>query len=51
MGLGHTNREIGRKLSLSEDIVKTRSRTIFGKLGARDRAHAVALGLRYGLLT
>lgn len=51
MSLGHTNHEIGRHLSLSEQVVKTRSRTVLVKLGARDRAHAVALGLRGGLLT
>ncbi len=51
MSLGHTSHEIGRHLSLSEQVVKTRCRTVLGKLGARDRAHAVALGLRGGLLT
>ncbi|MGS0684557.1 response regulator transcription factor [Nakamurella sp. GG22] len=50
MSLGHSNYEIGRRLSLPEQRVKTRCHIILGKLGARDRAHAVALGLRDGLL-
>ena len=49
MSEGHSNGEIGRELFLSEDTVKTHARRLFQKLGARDRAHAVALGLRNGL--
>ncbi|MGS0683837.1 response regulator transcription factor [Nakamurella sp. GG22] len=51
IGEGQTNSEIARKMYLSVDAVKTRCRILFRKLGARDRAHAVALGLRDGLLT
>jgi DNA-binding NarL/FixJ family response regulator len=51
MSRGQSNREIGRELVLSEDTVKANSRRMFQKLGARDRAHAVALGLRTGLVT
>ena len=51
MAAGQSNRAIGRALFLSEDTVKTHSRGLFHKLGARDRAHAVALGIRTGLLT
>jgi len=50
MSMGHSNSEIGRELFLSEDTVKTHARRLFQKLGARDRAHAVALGLREYLL-
>jgi DNA-binding NarL/FixJ family response regulator len=50
MTRGHSNCEIGRKLYLSEDTVKTHARRLFHKLGAHDRAHAVALGLRNGLI-
>lgn len=48
---GCSNHEIGRTLSLSDDAVKTRARSIYRKLGARDRAHAVALGIRLNYLT
>ena len=47
---GFSNGEIGRKLFLSEDTVKTHARRLFQKLGAHDRAHAVALGLRNDLV-
>lgn len=50
MSRGRSNRAIGRELHLSEDTVKTHARRLFGKLGARDRAHAVAIGLRTGVL-
>ena len=42
--------EIGRELFVSEDTVKTHARRLFRKLGARDRAHAVAAGFRAGLV-
>ena len=51
MSRGQSNRHIGRELVLSEDTVKANARRMFHKLGARDRAHAVALGLRTGLVT
>jgi DNA-binding NarL/FixJ family response regulator len=47
---GSTNAEIGRALHLSEDTVKTHARRLFRKIGARDRAHAVAIGFQRGLL-
>jgi DNA-binding NarL/FixJ family response regulator len=47
---GRSNAEIGRSLFLSEDTVKTHARRLFKKLGAVDRAHAVALGYRWGLV-
>ena len=50
MSQGNSNGEIGRKLYLSEDTVKTHARRLFQKLGAHDRAHAVALGLRNDLV-
>ena len=53
MADGKSNAEIGRELFVSEDTVKTHARRLFRKLGARDRAHAVAAGLprRPGALT
>ena len=47
---GHSNLEIARELFVSEDTVKTHARRLFRKLGANDRAHAVALGMRYELV-
>jgi DNA-binding NarL/FixJ family response regulator len=51
MADGKSNAEIGRELYVSEDTVKTHARRLFRKLGARDRAHAVAAGFRAGLVS
>ena len=50
MSQGKSNAQIGRELYLSEDTIKTHARRLFRKLGARDRAHAVAAGFRAGLV-
>jgi DNA-binding NarL/FixJ family response regulator len=50
MSRGRSNAEIGRELYLSEDTVKTHARRLFRKLGAADRAQAVAIGFRWGLV-
>lgn len=51
MAEGKSNAEIGRELYVSEDTVKTHARRLFRKLGARDRAHAVASAFRAGLVS
>jgi DNA-binding NarL/FixJ family response regulator len=51
MADGKSNAEIGRDLYVSEDTVKTHARRLFRKLGARDRAHAVASAFRAGLMS
>jgi len=51
MSEGKSNAEIGRELFVSEDTVKTHARRLFRKLGARDRAHAVASAFRSGLVS
>lgn len=50
MSQGKSNAEIGRDLYVSEDTVKTHARRMFRKLGARDRAHAVAEAFRGGIV-
>ena len=47
---GLANREIGERLFLSEETVKSHVKTLLEKLHARSRAHAVAIALRGGLL-
>jgi len=47
---GATNREIGQSTGRTEVAVKKRLQVIFGKLGAVDRAHAVAEAMRRGLI-
>ncbi len=51
MSQGKSNSAIGRELYLSEDTVKTHARRLFRKLEVNDRAQAVALGFRRGLVT
>lgn len=50
MSNGRSNGEIGKELFLSEDTVKTHARRLFRKLGAADRAQAVAIGYRWGVV-
>ena len=50
MAEGNSNKEIAQKLYLSDQTVKGYARSIFQKLGASDRAHAVALALKKGLI-
>jgi DNA-binding NarL/FixJ family response regulator len=47
---GLVNREIGQRLYLSEETVKSHVRHLLAKLQARSRAHAVAIGFRRGLI-
>ncbi|WP_086826906.1 response regulator transcription factor [Allokutzneria sp. NRRL B-24872] len=48
---GHTNRAIGRELSISEATVKTHLVHAFTKLGVDDRTAAVTVALERGLLS
>jgi two-component system, NarL family, response regulator LiaR len=47
---GMSNREIGEKLFVSENTVKTHSRRLFDKLGAKRRTQAVQIGKASGLI-
>jgi len=47
---GRSNREIGKVLHISDETVKTHLRHIYEKLGASDRAQAVAIALRQNLI-
>jgi hypothetical protein len=49
-GQDPTAREIGVRLYLSEETVKSHVRHLLAKLQARSRAHAVAVGFRRGLI-
>jgi DNA-binding NarL/FixJ family response regulator len=48
---GSTNKESARRLFISEATIKTHLLHLYGKLGVRDRAAAVAEGYKRGLLT
>jgi len=47
---GHTNKEIGALLSMTEDAVKGQVRSILSKLHANDRTHAAMIGLKRGII-
>ncbi len=47
---GVTNYAIAKAMFLSVHTIRDTIVSIRGKLGARDRAHAVAIGFRQGLL-
>ena len=47
---GHSNQEIGARLFIALETVKTHMRNILQKLQARDRTHAVTIALQRGLL-
>jgi DNA-binding NarL/FixJ family response regulator len=47
---GNRNRDIGDKLSISEETVKVHVKHIMEKLGASDRTEAVAIAVRRGII-
>jgi DNA-binding NarL/FixJ family response regulator len=50
LAFGYTNRDIGRRLYISPDTVKTHLEHIYQKLGANDRTAAVAEAFRRSLV-
>ena len=48
---GHANKEISAHLSINEETTKTHIKNILAKLGAKDRTHAVSLGLKRGIIS
>ena len=47
---GNANKEIAAQLSVTEETIKSRVKNILDKLGAKDRTHAVSIGLKRGLI-
>ena len=47
---GNANKQIADQLSIAEATVKSHVVNLLSKLGANDRAHAVALGLMRGII-
>jgi DNA-binding NarL/FixJ family response regulator len=47
---GNANKEIAAQLSITEETVKGYVKNILAKLGAKDRTHAVTIGLKRGVI-
>jgi DNA-binding NarL/FixJ family response regulator len=47
---GHSTERTARALGVSPETIRTHAKAVLGRLGARDRAHAVAIALRGGLI-
>ena len=47
---GKANKEIAAQLSVSEETVKARVKSILSKLGANDRTHAAMIALKRGII-
>jgi DNA-binding CsgD family transcriptional regulator len=48
---GHANKTISARLAINEETTKTHVKNILAKLGAKDRTHAVSLGLKRGIIS
>lgn len=47
---GNSNLSVARELVISEDTVKSHMKSILSKLNARDRTHAVTIGIARGII-
>lgn len=47
---GNANKQIADRLSVTEETVKSRVKSILSKLGANDRTHAAMIGLKRGII-
>ena len=47
---GNANKQIADQLSIAEETVKSRVKSILSKLGANDRTHAATIGLKRGII-
>jgi DNA-binding NarL/FixJ family response regulator len=50
MAEGTSRPEMARRLGISEATVRSHSKSLFERLGVNERAHAVAVGMRSGLI-
>ncbi|WP_089979624.1 response regulator transcription factor [Luteibacter sp. UNCMF331Sha3.1] len=51
VGLGRSNGEIARELGITIETVKAHLKSVFVRLGARDRTHAAVLGYQLGIIS
>jgi DNA-binding NarL/FixJ family response regulator len=48
---GNGNKQIAAQLSIAEETVKSRVKSILSKLGANDRTHAATIGIKRGIIS
>jgi two-component system, NarL family, response regulator len=51
VAFGCANKVISARLDINEETTKTHIKNILAKLGAKDRTHAVSLGLKRGIIS
>jgi DNA-binding NarL/FixJ family response regulator len=47
---GLSNKQVAGKLGVTEEAIKGQVKSILSKLGASDRTHAAAIGVRHGII-
>ena len=47
---GNANKQIASQLSITEETVKSRVKSILSRLNANDRTHAATIGLKRGIM-
>jgi DNA-binding NarL/FixJ family response regulator len=47
---GNANKAIAARLSITEDTVQSRIKSILSKLGLNDRTHASTIGVKRGII-
>jgi DNA-binding NarL/FixJ family response regulator len=47
---GLSNKQVAAKLGVTEEAIKGQVKNILSKLGASDRTHAAAIGVRHGII-
>jgi len=50
IAVGNANKQIADQLSITEETVKSRVKSILSKLGANDRTHAAMIGVKRGII-
>ncbi len=50
IAMGNANKQIADQLSITEETVKSRVKSILSKLGANDRTHAAMIGMKRGII-
>jgi DNA-binding NarL/FixJ family response regulator len=50
IAVGNANKQIADQLSITEETVKGRVKSILSKLNAKDRTHAATIGLKRGII-